>query len=230
MLIVIGGIKGGSGKTTLATNLAICRAHFGKNVLLLDADEQKSSLDWDEQRKVHLSNLLVEQCVGKNVHKRLEQEIEDEWFDDIIVDTGGRDTTSQRSALVLCDVFLAPFRPRSMDVWTLPALNKMSKEIREVNPDFTLLAVLNQCPPRSADTKDARTFIRDEGIECLDIEIGYRKAFSDAAAAGLGVIEYDLADEKSVTEILNLHDSVYKANMIQTYNNSGKDIWHSVAK
>ena len=50
MLLVIGGIKGGSGKTTIATNLCQMRAKDGYKVLLVDADEQKSSYEWSLQR------------------------------------------------------------------------------------------------------------------------------------------------------------------------------------
>ena len=49
MITVIGGIKGGSGKTTLATNLSVMRSAHTK-VLLVDADEQKSASDWSQQR------------------------------------------------------------------------------------------------------------------------------------------------------------------------------------
>jgi len=44
--IMIANAKGGSGKTTLATNLASYFASQNKNVVLMDYDEQCSSLDW----------------------------------------------------------------------------------------------------------------------------------------------------------------------------------------
>ena len=46
MIVVCGGIKGGGGKTTIATNLAVMRSQAGKDVLSVDADEQDSASDF----------------------------------------------------------------------------------------------------------------------------------------------------------------------------------------
>jgi chromosome partitioning protein len=224
MLLVVGGIKGGSGKTTLATNLAVCRATLGKQVLLIDADEQQSSMDWQAQRVPFLP-ITVGSEMGKDLHKKIEVVKKSGLYDDIIIDTGGRDTTSQRSALVICDTFLVPFRPRSLDIWTLTSLRKLNSEINQINAKLRVLAVLNQCEPRGTDKKTARIIIEENKIECLKPEIGYRKAFSDASSQGLGVIESKTADGRSVEEILFLHDEIYKENMLQTYKNNGIEKW-----
>ena len=50
MIIIAGGIKGGSGKTTVATNLAVIRAGEGHDVLLVDADDQETATDFTNLR------------------------------------------------------------------------------------------------------------------------------------------------------------------------------------
>jgi len=50
-IIGVGGIKGGVGKTTIATNLAIDFSNDGNKVLLVDADEQESSTTFTSFRK-----------------------------------------------------------------------------------------------------------------------------------------------------------------------------------
>lgn len=51
MILVVGGTKGGSGKTLLATNLTVIRAQSGQDVLLIDADDQASATLFTRQRE-----------------------------------------------------------------------------------------------------------------------------------------------------------------------------------
>lgn len=96
MILVVGGIKGGSGKTTIATNLATMRAIEGKKVVLVDADEQRSASDWADQRTqlgITVPQYLTVSLCGKGLYAQVEKLRPD--YDDIIIDVGGRDTTSQ---------------------------------------------------------------------------------------------------------------------------------------
>lgn len=213
MLLVIGGIKGGSGKTTLATNLTVCRKEKRDSVLLIDADEQQSSLDWCHFRK--LSSLPEIRCIkfyGKDLYEWLKKE-KNNWSN-IIIDTGAGDTTSQRASLAIADVFLVRFRPRSFDVWTLVSLKRLNREIRTVNSNLKIMSVLNQCDPKGSDPKTARKILEDDQIQCLQTQIGYRKAFSNASSEGKGIIEYKSSDEKSLKEIKCLHKEIYQEDML----------------
>ena len=205
MIIVIGGIKGGSGKSTLATNLTVIRALEGKRVLLVDADEQRSASDWAEHRE----NLGITtpwttvQLLGATVRSQLVKMAKD--YDDVIVDTGGRDTTSQRSALTVADLFLAPFQPRSLDVWTAGKVVSLVEEIRAVNPKLRAYAVINRADPQGVDNQDAADILKEsDGIVYLPSAIGQRKAFANAAAECLGIIELKTQDKKAIAEIKQL--------------------------
>lgn len=95
MIIIAGGIKGGSGKTTVATNLAVIRARQGRDVLLIDADDQETATDF-----TNLRNERREGSAGYTSIKLTGAAVRTETlrlkpkYQDIIIDTGGRDTTS----------------------------------------------------------------------------------------------------------------------------------------
>jgi len=210
MIVVVGGIKGGSGKTTIATNLAVMRAESGSKVLLVDADEQKSASDWAQQREdegVDTSWVTVE-LSGKAVNAQLQKMGAD--YDYVIIDVGGRDTTSQRSALVIADVFVIPFKPRSLDIWTIGPLKKMIAEIKAVNPNLICLAVINQADSRGEDNEAAIEVLKEcPDIECAPVCIGQRKAFSNAAADGLGVVKLKVQDKKATQEMKALYECIF---------------------
>lgn len=210
MIVVIGGIKGGSGKTTLASNLTVMRALFGKKVLLVDADEQRSASDWAEHRESLgiTTPWTTIQLAGPSVRTEIIK-MRDH-YDEIIVDTGGRDTTSQRAALTIADILIAPFQPRSLDVWTIGKLSTLLEEVRIVNPKLKGIAVINRADPQGSDNHDAMEIIKEsDHVQCLPNTIGQRKAFANAAAEGLGVVELKLHDKKALYEINQLCDSIF---------------------
>jgi len=210
MIIVIGGIKGGNGKTTIATNLAVMRA-ASKKVLLVDADEQKSAWDWSQQRDACEPDLLKGTfstvCMsGKAIYSNLLRLKQD--YDDIIVDTGGRDTTSQRSALCVADKLILPFKPSSIDIWTIVPIKGILSEC--VNSNLMVYAVISQADPSGRDNQEAIEILKEHAeINTLSNSIGNRKAFRNAAAEGLGVCEMLVPDKKACHEMEALYMSIY---------------------
>lgn len=210
MITVIGGIKGGGGKTTLATNLCVMRAATGKKCLLVDADEQRTASDWASQREalgIETSWTTI-QLSGKSIHSEIKKMCSD--YDDIIIDVGGRDTTSQRSALAIANKCVIPFKPKSFDIWTLGAVKMMINEIRAVNENLDVYAVINQGDPRGSDNEDSYEMINEmSDFICIPDCIGYRKAFANAASDGLGIVELKKTDEKALFEIKMLYRYVF---------------------
>jgi chromosome partitioning protein len=214
MIIVVGGIKGGSGKTTIATNLAVMRSKEHK-VLLVDADEQRSSSDWAAQRTDESSGLSTVQITGKTVGSELKKLADASNYQDIIVDVGGRDTTSQRSALTRADLFLVPFKPRSLDIWTLGAVKALIEDVQIVNPNLICMAVINMADFNGSDNVDALEILKEwEVLFCLPGSIGNRKAFGNGASCGLGVGELKPVDTKAVVEMTSLYDAVFSTSVV----------------
>ena len=191
MIVVVGGIKGGSGKTTIATNLAVMRALNGSDVLLIDADDQETASDFTMLRNeraaaaaTYTSIKLTGQAVRTETLRLADK------YADVFIDTGGRDTTSQRAALTVADVLLVPFVPRSFDVWTLEKVGELVGEMRAANPDLHAYVFINRADPSGRDNDEAAGVLRDtDGLQFIDTPIGARKAFGNAAAQGLAVTE-----------------------------------------
>src|SRR5262249_26104320 len=156
MIVIAGGTKGGSGKTTIATNLAIMRAAQGRDVLLIDADDQETASDFTVLRNEHMegkagyTSIKLTGAAVRTETLRLAEK-----YDDIIIDAGGRDTVSQRAALTVADVLLVPFVPRSFDIWTIEKVSSLMKEIQPVNPKLKGFTFLNRADAAGPDNADA---------------------------------------------------------------------------
>jgi chromosome partitioning protein len=218
MITVVGGTKGGSGKSTVATNLACMLSAAGRDVLLVDADDQETSIDFTALRNETRPNGAGYTCValtGRSVLteiKRLAPK-----YQEIIVDTGGRDTASQRAALAVCDTYLVPFVPRSFDVWTLDKVVTLIEEARTVNPNFQARAFLNRADSRGADNDDAANLIKSKPeLELLPAVLIGRKAYGNAAAAGLAVTEIRPQDSKATEEIGILFEHLFDIQKISS--------------
>lgn len=203
MIIVAGGIKGGSGKTTVATHLTVMRALQGRDVLLVDADDQETATDFTalrNERQQEGAGYTSIKLTGASVRTetlRLAKK-----YDDIVIDTGGRDTTSQRAALTVADKLIVPFVPRSFDVWTLERVARLVEEMRTANPRLQAYVFINRADPQGRDNDEAAELLREAGgLEYLDTPIGARKAFGNAASQGLAVTELKQQDPKATQEM-----------------------------
>src|SRR5690349_6949804 len=133
MIVTIGNTKGGVGKTTLAVNLAIARALGGRDVWLIDADRQGTtqtaiSMRADQGRQPGIACAKYDD--GPTLRAQVKQQAGR--FDEVIIDAGGRDSTALRAALVLSDLLVVPFQPRSYDVWALADIAALVDEARSL--------------------------------------------------------------------------------------------------
>jgi chromosome partitioning protein len=100
---------------------------------------------------------------------------------------------------------LVPIQPRSFDIWALDAMAALIAEAREINPELRALAFLNAADAQGRDNAEAREAMTElSGIDALPVIIVRRKAFPNAGAQGLGVVEARPQDAKAVEELTAL--------------------------
>jgi cellulose biosynthesis protein BcsQ len=105
-IIAVVNQKGGTGKTTVATNLAVLFAHQTGEVLLVDADPQQSALEWQRDRPAHLPQVSVIGLPAPNLHREMPRLRTK--YGVILIDGGGRVTATARATVAVADFLLVP--------------------------------------------------------------------------------------------------------------------------
>lgn len=224
MIVVVGGIKGGSGKTTVATNLAVLCATENQDVLLIDADDQETASDFTVLRNESQQGRPSYTCIKlTGVAVRTETIRLSDKYETIIIDSGGRDTVSQRAALTVANILLVPFVPRSFDVWTLDKVGHLAEEIRAINPGLKAYTFINRADPQGQDNDDAADVLKETALlTFINTPLGTRKAFGNAASSGLAVTELKPKDPKAIKEMVTLFEYVFNVKITLTIEAGGK--------
>ena len=212
MIILIGGEKGGPGKTTLATNLAAMRTKETGDLLLMDTDQQQTASFWCSTREDNkvLPRVSSIQKLDKAV--RSEALALKEKYQDIIIDAGGRDSAELRGALLIADKAIFPLRPSQFDLWTFGRINTLVETAIEINENLKAYVVLNQTStnPSVKEASEARNFILDfPNIKLLENVISERIIFRRAAISGMSVTEYKPEDHKASEEMRTFYNEVF---------------------
>ena len=194
MMILVGGEKGGSGKSCLAQNLAVFFARDKKSiVLMVDCDPQRTSSDWIQARNSDPSLPAINciQLYGKIRNDLLSLT---QHYDYVIVDCGGQDKLALRAAMSVADHVIIPLRPKRRDLKTVPHMEDMLSTCKMVNPKMLASFVITQCPslPNQASRIiEAKDVCRSYGINVLNAVTFNRNVYDDSEEQGSSVLEID---------------------------------------
>jgi chromosome partitioning protein len=181
-ILVIGGIKGGIGKSTTAIYLAHVYTAVGLRVLVVDADPKSgTSRKWNRRARERRAPLpfKVETHPSDDLKERILDDGWHEMYDLIIIDTGGDNDRILQAAYRIADYMLLTASPSPVDLDTLvdsarTAIGK-EEEAREIPASILLTGVKSQ---RMAE--DAKSEMRKAGIPVLSNVVKHRTAYQYA--------------------------------------------------
>jgi chromosome partitioning protein len=213
MIVLIGGEKGGSSKSTLATNLAVARALSGHDVFLLDTDTQGSASLWTQLRdaadiKPHIACM---QKFGQGVQAAIRDLATR--YDDIIIDAGGRDSAELRASLVVCQRVYTPVQSSQFDLWSLEKMDELVATAKGFNALLEAYIVVTRAPTNimMQEVGEARAFLQDFAHYTLAHTVIYeRAAWRKASRQGRAVIELDRQDYKASNELKLLCEEIFR--------------------
>ena len=239
MLILVGGQKGGTGKSTTATNLITIRSLKGRDAFLFDIDPQGTSTLWASRRdensitpRIPSSQKVLDKRVlnaGTVIRNEIKALIPR--YEDIIIDAGGADNEVLRAAMTLADVLILPIMPSSFDIWTLDTINNLVAEAKESNPKLIAKVLYNKVAthPQTAKTEldECDEILGDfEHIQRFESVIVFRVCIRRSQSQGLSVIEYKPFEKKAIEEINMLYDEAFAEEHVKKMNLPCEDASH----
>lgn len=209
MILLLGGEKGGTGKSTLATNISVSLALRGVDVLLVDTDRQGSASSWAATRQANESIARVH-CVEKSGDVATAIRDLSKRYEQIVVDAGGRDSRELRSAMLAADKLYTPIKASQFDLWTVEKMNELVEQAKGFNQALEAYAIISMAPahPQIREAQEAQLMLSDfEHLNMATSIIRERKVFRDAILDGQGVAE--ATNPKAIQEVESLMEEIY---------------------
>jgi chromosome partitioning protein len=178
MLVAFTNTKGGVGKSTLASHLAIWLFDRGYRVALLDADEQKTAARWVEAAEPALTIATASDMDAiQEARIRLCAS-----HDIVVADTPGKESDAARTVTLLCDLAIVPLQPSKPDLRAIKDALKHIRLAQEISgsrrPEAHL--VLNLTAKLDVQTKALRKQLEAAGFPVARRMVRRLNALRDA--------------------------------------------------
>lgn len=192
MLTVVGNLKGGTGKSTVAFNLAVWLAHDKTGVRAFDLDPQCTLVDVCEVREEDGFEPIVE--VSTDLDELIELAADKKNRQPIIVDMSASNMPAMEQAISLADRILIPVQPSQADIWSTQRFLKIVTNNLNADKKQEVLGFINRADTHIGvrETGEAEQALHMlQGIKPLEIRLHQRTAYRRSFSEGLGVFELD---------------------------------------
>ena len=204
-------LKGGVGRSTLATNLAGTLAE-NASVALIDCDApQHTCAHWLQQRRdlydIDEQLTLYKPATHTDLLKLIhELSVK---YDYIIIDCAPRLDEFSRVTMMLANLILLPLGTSAAEIWSVEAMIPVLKDAEKFNSHLDARIIWNRFRSYTRSAKEnAATAKKDLKLPEIRQRLGMRVAYSDAMADGLTVHETN--DKNARIEIWSLSSTVQR--------------------
>lgn len=202
-IIAILNPKGGSGKTTLSTNLARAFHERGSRVLLVDSDPQGSASDWHAACDDNPVPLLA---YGRPENMKALPGVARP-YDFVIIDGAAKLEGMIAAAVKLADVVLIPVQPSPYDIWAASDLVDLINARREVTDGVPRAAfIISRAIKRTRLGSEVVTALTEYGLPVFEAGTTQRQAYPRTAAEGRTV--FDESAKEAAKEIDTIADEL----------------------
>jgi chromosome partitioning protein len=216
-IICITNQKGGSGKTTLAMQLAGGIARHATNrkpnkVMVVDADPQGTATRWAASATDEIpfpAAIVGLSAASDKVHREVKKFIDD--YDYIIIDCPpAADSPIPQSALLVSDLALVPLIPSPLDMWAAVGIRQVIHNVADINESLQSRLVINQCQPKTTLAQECLEILPEFGIELAKTYLRQRQVYRQSAVFGQTVYNYGSKAKEAIAEIDALTKEVLK--------------------
>ena len=203
-VITIAQQKGGSGKTTIAANLAtVFSLKNNLRTTILDTDPQGSLGKWFMTRIAKLQDKnTIDFKTASLWGAQYEAKTLKEKSDIIIIDTPPKIDADGRPAIQIADLVIIPISPSHVDFWATESIIELAKREKK-----EILVLVNRANSKSKLIHEAMRFVKNMNVSSANTILGNRQIFVSSMGLGLTAIEKQRTG-KGCLEILSLAKEV----------------------